>query len=188
MMAYQSSTQKLHPGAPKRDSRSGKTTIGTVRFLANIDKWDDEKPFCLTLPLPPNQPKSNVIFDEHLLEIHDTRGQDSQFALDVHGFSFATLPAFSVDMSDKKAVESQYLQQMEEFIREKFKANIVYAFDYTVSGLVRKFPFLADSMKLREAKARGEKYLWDGRRPPARNAHVGKTLCIVLRKVVYLLS
>jgi hypothetical protein len=172
MMAYQSSTQKLHPGAPKRDSRSGKTTIGTVRFLANIDKWDDEKPFCLTLPLPPNQPKSNVIFDEHLLEIHDTRGQDSQFALDVHGFSFATLPAFSVDMSDKKAVESQYLQQMEEFIREKFKANIVYAFDYT----------------LREAKARGEKYLWDGRRPPARNAHVGKTLCIVLRKVVYLLS
>lgn len=178
MMAHPNATQKRRPEAPSPISEQ--TTIGTLRFLANIDKWDEEKPFCLTLPLPPNQPKSNVIFDEHVVVIHDTRGQESQFDLDIHGFSFATLPPFSVDMSDKNRVETQYLRQMEEYIREKFEADIVHAFDYTVGGLVRKVYILADLMKLRETKPRGERYSWDGRRPPARNAHIGKILCVVL--------
>lgn len=148
--------------------KRGKNTIGALRHIAPLALWKTEKPFCLTLPLPPGQPKSNVVADNHT-DIHfcDVRGREQDFSLDRHGFAFDTLPPISVDIDDSKAVEEDYVQQMEEFLSAKMGADLVYIFDYT----------------RRRRKPLGADYTGDIYRPPGNAAHIDQTPAAALSRM-----
>ena len=63
----------------------------------------------------------------------NVRGREQDFSLDCHGFASTTLPPISVNIDDSKAVEGDYVKQMEDFLITKMGADLVYRFDYTVS-------------------------------------------------------
>jgi hypothetical protein len=132
---YEKSSQNTFPDptAADLDWKGGLKTTGTIRHIAPISLWESEKPFCLTLPLPLEQPKSNLVADSHDIQICDARGKESVFSLDIHGFSFATLPALEINIEDKTAVETDYLAQMEKWLKKWLRADDVHIFDYTVS-------------------------------------------------------
>lgn len=117
----------------KKKKKGKKTTIGALRHIAPVALWETEKPFCLTLPLPLGQPKSNLIAENHTdIQFCDVRGREHEFSLDRHGFAFATVPPISVRIDDTKAVEEDYVKQIEEFLNAEMGADFVYIFDYTV--------------------------------------------------------
>lgn len=122
------------------DWNRGQKTIGTLRQIAPLALWETEKPFCLTLPLPLGQPTSNVIAESRS-DIHfcDVRGREQEFSLDRHGFAFAIVPPISVEIDDTKAVEEDYVREIEEFLKAKMGADMVYIFDYTVKHQIFKF-------------------------------------------------
>lgn len=108
-------------------------TTGTVRFLSPHPKYENEKPFILSIPLPKDQPKSNAIYDTHDIKIADARGDERSFSLDQQGFEFVEIPSLPTAVSSKEAIEGDYLPQMERFLKEHLKANRVIAFDHVVN-------------------------------------------------------
>ncbi|KAB5515438.1 hypothetical protein GE09DRAFT_979728 [Coniochaeta sp. 2T2.1] len=164
--AFKNTTAKTFPdfGAAKHDwEETSHKTTGTARFIAQLPKWDTEKPFNLAFPLPRGQPKTNVIRKDHVISVADVRGRESSFALDVHGFAFASqLPLLSedtVERDDMDTIAEKEIQRMQHFLKDMLGAKRVQAFDYT----------------FREVKPAGDLYQWHEKRPPARNAHIDQT-------------
>ncbi|QPC78202.1 hypothetical protein HYE68_008954 [Fusarium pseudograminearum] len=140
-------------------------TTGTVRFLSPHPKYENEKPFILSLPLPKDQPKSNAIYETHDIKIADARGDERSFSLDQQGFEFVEIPSRPTAVSSKEAIEGDYLPQMERFLKEHLKANRVIAFDHVANA----------PAQLRQVKPLGVPHLREDKRPPARNAHTDQT-------------
>lgn len=116
-----------------KDWRQEDTVSTIVRHIADIDLWHKEKPFCLNLPLPEGQPRSNFIGSNHDgTSICNVRGRERDFTLDQHGFAFTKLPAFKASFNDVAEIETVYLREMEEFIKMETNADEVFVFDYTV--------------------------------------------------------
>jgi hypothetical protein len=109
----------VYPSPPlaNLDWIQGSKTTGSLRHITSSPLWQTEKPFCLTLPLPKGQPKSNLIADNYDdIQFCNARGREQEFSLDTHGFAFATLPPLSVDIDDTRAVDTEYVRQMEAFL------------------------------------------------------------------------
>jgi hypothetical protein len=135
---------------------------GAVQFLKPLPKWNVEKPFNLTLPLPAGQPHSNTVLERHEIVFGDVRGREARFSLDMHGFAFAKqVPSFRTHLSTlsragpqsdvpqrqdegqgqqdfqgdellRHIIEDEYVPQVKAFLQEKTGADRVVAFDYTV--------------------------------------------------------
>jgi hypothetical protein len=106
-----------------------------LKFLAPSPRWLTEKPFCLTIPLPEGQPRSNtIICTVPNLLVGNGRGMESSFQLDKNGFEFSSLPPLpqNLNFDDHVGFESGYLQDMANLLKEKLKADAVFVFDYTV--------------------------------------------------------
>lgn len=110
----------------------------SLQFLAKSIRWLTEKPFCLTIPLPEGQPRTNIITCKIPNQLVGSgRGMESSFRLDKNGFEFAYLPPLpkDLDFDDHVAFETGYLRDMEMFLKEKLDADAVFIFDYTVCGI-----------------------------------------------------
>lgn len=106
-----------------------------LKFLAPSPRWLTEKPFCLSIPLPEGQPRSNTITCTMPNSmVGNVRGMESLFQLDKNGFEFSSLPPLprDLDFDDHVVFEAGYLQDMADFLKKKLKADAVFAFDYTV--------------------------------------------------------
>jgi len=116
----------------------GPKTLATIRHLAPISRWQTEKPFCLNLPLPEGQPRTNFVGADYRAEICDGRSRMEAFDLDTHGFAFTLLPGLSddFDFNNLLGIEQRYVADMEAFLLKRFNASAVYVFDYTVGARV----------------------------------------------------
>ncbi|KFY73892.1 hypothetical protein V499_06060 [Pseudogymnoascus sp. VKM F-103] len=108
--------------------------ITSLRFLAPSPRWLTEKPFCLSIPLPEGQPRSNTItctVPDSI--VGNVRGMESLFQLDKNGFEFSSLPPLPQDLNfeDHSAFEAGYLKDMADFLKKKLNADAVFVFDYT---------------------------------------------------------
>jgi hypothetical protein len=126
--------------AAKFDWEYGDKTEGLIHFIADIPLWKEEKSFCLNLPLPRGQPRSNLVMKGQRILVCCTRGREAFFTLDKHGFAYAKLPPMDIDWMDKTALETQYTKQMEDFLRGHLQADFVHVFDYTVSAAMTVEP------------------------------------------------
>ncbi|KFY85181.1 hypothetical protein V500_08633 [Pseudogymnoascus sp. VKM F-4518 (FW-2643)] len=105
-----------------------------LKFLAPSPRWLTEKPFCLSIPLPEGQPRSNTITCTMPNSmVGNVRGMESLFQLDKNGFEFSSLPPLprDLDFDDHAVFEAGYLQDMADFLKKKLKADAVFVFDYT---------------------------------------------------------
>lgn len=109
--------------------------ITPLKFLAPSPRWLTEKPFCLSIPLPDGQPRSNTItctMPDSM--VGNVRGIEGLFDLDKNGFEFSSLPPLpcNLDFDNHAILEAGYLKDMADFLKNKLKADSVFIFDYTV--------------------------------------------------------
>ncbi|MCJ1323487.1 hypothetical protein MMC10_000148 [Thelotrema lepadinum] len=80
------------------------------------------------------QQTTNLVFQPGELEtIHDARGIEETFDLDTEGFKFATHQTRVCNFKDRRLVEGEYFQEMEQLLRKHVQdVDQVYFFDWRV--------------------------------------------------------
>lgn len=133
-VAFKNSSPKTFPDIARahQDWEQCQKTTGIINFIAPLSKWDTEKPFNLTVPLPRNQPKTNSIYESREIQISDGRCREDNFSLDIHGFEFVKFPPKNT-LRDQDTIENDYLSLMESTLKEHLGAERVLCFDYAVS-------------------------------------------------------
>ncbi|KAG5764343.1 hypothetical protein H9Q72_007593 [Fusarium xylarioides] len=102
----------------------------TVNYLAPMALWDDTKPYEITGNVSADVPRTNFRFEPHVVEIQDARALPSKVSLSTHGFEWVaqtTTEDFKTDDS-----VTRYINELEEFIQDHFKADKVLTFQYQV--------------------------------------------------------
>ncbi|KAK4206324.1 hypothetical protein QBC37DRAFT_459795 [Rhypophila decipiens] len=159
--AYDNSSQLVFPdynGADK-DWDPNCQHIRALSFIADDPLYLREKSFCINVPLPDGQPRSNLIFDKRRVAFGDARGREDVFTLDKNGFCFVKMPDLNIDLHDTQALRSVFIADMEKWLKNMFQADMVQVFDYT----------------LRQVKPLGYRYNDVEPRPPANAAHIDQT-------------
>lgn len=133
--AYRNSTPVTFPQyeEAEKDWEKEKQRMGLVGFIADLPIWEKEKSFCVNLPLPRNQPRSNMVHEFHEIPFCNIRGRESVFTLDKHGFCFLKMPELDVDVKEAHTLRSIFVPSMERWLQAKLNANMVHIFDYTAS-------------------------------------------------------
>ncbi|KAK7393856.1 hypothetical protein QQX98_013360 [Neonectria punicea] len=91
-----------------------------LKYLQWQDLYERERPFQLFIDLPPDAEDrrvSNLVFEKHHVPIVDIRSRYNQFSLDTHGFMIRKHQTAMKDFTDREAVESIYLPEVEEILR-----------------------------------------------------------------------
>ncbi len=132
--AYGNSSQLVFPDYDEADKDwdPGRQHMRALSFIADSPLYLTEKSFCINIPLPSGQPRSNLNFDKRLVAFGDARGREDGFSLDTHGFCFVKMPELSIDIHDTYALRSVFIAEMEQWLQDRFKADMVQVFDYTV--------------------------------------------------------
>ncbi|KAG5755673.1 hypothetical protein H9Q70_001741 [Fusarium xylarioides] len=102
----------------------------TVNYLAPMALWDDTKPYEITGNVSADVPRTNFRFEPHVVEIQDARALPSKVSLSTYGFEWVaqtTTEDFKTDDS-----VTRYINELEEFIQDHFKADKVLTFQYQV--------------------------------------------------------
>jgi len=107
-------------------------------YLKRLDLYKHEKPFEIYMDIPvdsPDQRTKNTEFEPGEQTIHDIRGREEEYEIDVNGFMIRKLTA-SLDAQNgyqKAQVESQYLPEVERFLRAEISdIDHIYFFDWRV--------------------------------------------------------
>ncbi|CAI6332468.1 unnamed protein product [Periconia digitata] len=96
--------------------------VAPVHFIKWLPLYENEKPFNIFINLPEDAQDTrtnNLEFDVIDTSFHNVRGQEDKFSLDEQGFEFIQWPHTFKNFGDRAAVETEYLPQIEKFIREK---------------------------------------------------------------------
>ncbi|KAK0645774.1 hypothetical protein B0T16DRAFT_457767 [Cercophora newfieldiana] len=167
--AYRNSTQLVFPDYEEasKDWNHDQQHIRALSFIADDPLYLTEKSFCINIPLPSGQPRSNLTFDKRLVEFCSARAREATFSLDKNGFCFVKMPELSVDLHDTQALRSVFIAEMEQWLQDRFKADLVQVFDYT----------------LRQVKPFGYSYNDKEPRPPANAAHIDQTPGAAVRRM-----
>ena len=125
---------------------------GSQNAQLNYLEWQPvylkEKPYQVFSNISENDPvidrTTNLVFRPGDPEtIHDARGHEEEFDLDMEGFMFAVQETNVSDFKNRHSVEGQYLKEMEQLLRSHIRdIEQVYFFDWRVQSVVsppRKF-------------------------------------------------
>jgi len=111
-------------------------TTCSFEYLVKTELYDDKKPYYSSGLLNPEQEakRSNLKYTtQENIQVQDLRGNEQNFRLDEHGFELvAHIPKTNlIDPGDEQL--ERYLEEMSSFIKDKFKAELVLAYNYRVS-------------------------------------------------------
>ncbi|TBU23192.1 hypothetical protein BD311DRAFT_731750 [Dichomitus squalens] len=81
---------------------------------------------------PPGRPEHNLGDDPRPVVVHDARGREHDFALDVHGFQFLRHPSAEGEFADEARIRDVYYKEGEELLRRVTGAKKVVIFDHTI--------------------------------------------------------
>ncbi|KAI1357582.1 hypothetical protein F5Y08DRAFT_324011 [Xylaria arbuscula] len=176
---------------------------GVMQFLKPLPKWAVEKPFHLTLPLPPGQPHTNTVMERHDMLISDVRGHESLFSLDVEGFEF-TKHAIPLQMGKSRSNLSQGGQdsampnslndgqgqrdfQEDKALREYTEDEYLPRVESFMKNKLRADRVVAFDYTFRRAQKSDAPYRSESTgvvlRSPARNVHTDQTPESALRRL-----
>ncbi|KAH9207069.1 hypothetical protein DL95DRAFT_314382, partial [Leptodontidium sp. 2 PMI_412] len=102
-----------------------------MSFLAPLDIYQIDKPYLSRLPSGTSLPRTNIITSDHRVEVFDLSGHESSFLLADSGFEFTKSPVRMRQWNDS-SVCSQYIQQMEIWLKDHFKCAQVLIYAYNV--------------------------------------------------------
>lgn len=113
--------------------------LATLKYLADIPLYEEEKPYTLYGFPDDVQPKSNcefVIRDN--IPVQDARGHESDFKLDGCGFEFHHKPSYCdlrpqiFENASERELVWQYLKETIRLVQETLHASKVLCFDWRV--------------------------------------------------------
>lgn len=123
------------------------TTTGKISFLKHDPMYSQEKPYLVLLP--PSQdaeidrsiPRSNLLYEYHLVDIGDVRGHTNDYRIEECGFQYFrhktavdSLPGLHGDGPTREDVAT-YKVETEEVLKDFFQATHVVCYDLRVSIL-----------------------------------------------------
>jgi len=120
----------------------------TFHYLKWRDLYKDEKPYEIFMDLPPDladAPRTNLIFEPSPKQtVHDARGQEDDFNLDTHGFTWIKHQFDGMEhLKKEEYIEEYYLPEMERFIKQEVDgADQVYIFDWRLRHSIDDESFL----------------------------------------------
>jgi len=112
------------------------TVKATLKLFKPLDIHKDEKPFICEFNVKglPGARPTNVELEPHQVPIHDIRGFERQFTLDQNGFEIVqheTSLALE-DFTSPSAIESRYLGECQELVRQHCGAKQVVVIGYNL--------------------------------------------------------
>ncbi|EJF63556.1 hypothetical protein DICSQDRAFT_168437 [Dichomitus squalens LYAD-421 SS1] len=72
---------------------------------------------------PPGRPEHNLGDDPRPVVVHDARGREHDFALDVHGFQFLRHPSAESEFADEARIRDVYYKEGEELLRPTIQVD-----------------------------------------------------------------
>ena len=109
--------------------------LTSVCCLDKLERYKKEKPYEIRFVPPNNFPRRNSQISVHRnIKVEDVRGKEGNLSIDGNGFIVMNLtPSMSAeDFEDTKAIESQYLPEVAEALKERLGAYRVQVHDYLV--------------------------------------------------------
>lgn len=110
-----------------------KTQSFTLRYLANLPKYQTEKPFSLALTNSHLEKQvNNLEHEDHEgVKIHDIRGFESNFNVKTDAFTILKEP-MTLNIDAGKEEELSYIRNIASIITKMFSADRVITYDIRV--------------------------------------------------------
>ncbi|KAI1508873.1 GAG-pre-integrase domain containing protein [Pyrenophora tritici-repentis] len=70
--------------------------------------------------------------EPHTITVHDVRGQEDQFTLDVNGFQFHKHTSQEKDFVDEEMIKSRYYPETEQLLKDVTGASRVHVFNHAI--------------------------------------------------------
>lgn len=113
------------------------TIVGHLKFLKWQPSYEFEKPFQVFINVPDNardKRTTNLVFEDVAVEIGNLRHLTHTTSLDQHGFIYRKYKTHVQDLTDRSAVETSYLSEVESILRQEVDgADRIFFFDWRVS-------------------------------------------------------
>jgi len=110
--------------------------VGSIKYLKWKSLYHHEKPFNIFLDPPKDakdQRTTNLTYEDRETYFRDVRGHESSFSLDGNGFIFRRYSLTFDNFEDPKAVETEYLPEVERIIKQEVEgADKIFIFDWRV--------------------------------------------------------
>ncbi|KAI8652086.1 hypothetical protein NCS56_01425400 [Fusarium sp. Ph1] len=136
-----------------------------LEFLDDSDpKYKTEKPYYSNVPFTETDaPSTNVVSKKSCVTLHDIRGNENIFSLDVHGFELIKHPLDFDQWQDGHKVVRDVYPGIIELLKGQLGEDVrVVVFDHTLR-------------RSRDANGSTSMYEGDSFAPPSRVAHVDQT-------------
>ncbi|KAK1775514.1 hypothetical protein QBC45DRAFT_421917 [Copromyces sp. CBS 386.78] len=113
----------------------------SMHFLQRSSKYDTEKPYSLRFPAPEGLAHSNVLSEEHQIQVESMRDRDD---LTLETSSFELMPFKSPlsyeDFESKEKIEQGLLPALCQRLKSHLNAEHVIALDHSVRRRHKSFP------------------------------------------------
>lgn len=110
----------------------------SMHFLQRSSKYDSEKPYSLRFPAPEGLAHSNVLSEEHQIQVKSMRNRND---LTLETCSFELMPFRSPlryeDFEDKEKIEQVLLPALCQKLKSHLNAEHVIALDHSVRATTR---------------------------------------------------
>ncbi|KAI0373706.1 hypothetical protein BV20DRAFT_936908 [Pilatotrama ljubarskyi] len=103
----------------------------TLNYYAPLGD-PNEAPYRYIYGTPPGKPDHNLGDDPRAVVVHDARGREDEFSLDVHGFQFVRHVSAEKEFVDDGAIKTGYYKEIEELLKDVTGGKRVFIFDHTI--------------------------------------------------------
>ena len=104
----------------------------TLNYYTPLGDPSEEAYRYIYLTPPPGRLEHNLGEDPHPVVVHDARGREAEFSLDVHGFQFLPHESAETDFVDEERIKGVYYKEAEELLKNATGAKRVVIFDHTI--------------------------------------------------------
>ena len=104
----------------------------TLNYYKPLGDPSEEAYRYIYLTPPVGRLEHNLGEDPHPVVVHDARGREAEFSLDVHGFQFLAHESAETEFVDEERIKGVYYKEAEELLKNATGAKRVVIFDHTI--------------------------------------------------------
>ena len=104
----------------------------TLNYYKPLGDPSEEAYRYIYLTPPAGRLEHNLGEDPHPVVVHDARGREGEFSLDVHGFQFLAHESAETEFVDEERIKGVYYKEAEELLKNATGAKRVVIFDHTI--------------------------------------------------------
>ena len=108
----------------------------TLNYYKPLGDPSEEAYRYIYLAPPAGRLEHNLGEDPHPVVVHDARGCEAEFSLDVHGFQFLAHESAETEFEDEERIKGVYYKETEELLEKATGAKRVVIFDHTIRSVI----------------------------------------------------